>query len=501
MLRKNLQQILKNPCQAAGVVPVTDNFLISLRVACQIQAARYMNIRNFLFCLLLAAMMQSAATAQKNGADQRPNIIFVLTDDHRFDALGAAGNPIIQTPHLDQLAHRGILFRNAYVTTSICCVSRASLLTGQYESRHGINDFRTDLSQAALENTYPLLLKKAGYTIGFVGKYGVGHHFPIQYFDYWSCSEKEQPDYILTDKAGNTIHNTDSVGHDIRLFLDSFGRKSPFCLSVSFKAPHELDGNPPTYPVQQRFDSLYAHVSIPEPLTADEKYWNSFPDFFRDEQNIARVRWKPLLSTPEKFQETVKNYYRLISGVDEVVGNMVQQLKELGIDKNTVILFMGDNGFCLGEHGLEGKWYGYEESIRVPMILYDPRLPGKVNGTPSQLMVLNIDIAPTILSLASVPVPQTMQGADLESMAKGKIAPRKDFFYEHRFLGSPRLPSEEGVVTGDFKYMNYYEHGYEELFSIRADPKETTNLAGDKKYAATLDAMRKRCAVLKKQVQ
>lgn len=443
----------------------------------------------FTILLLCCGLITNAQT--RSAADQtRPNIIFILTDDHRWDALGVAGNKIIQTPNLDQLANNGLYFKNAYVTTSICCVSRASLLTGQYESRHQINDFKTDLSPAAFQKTYPMVLKKAGYKIGFVGKYGVGLNHPSGEFDYWSCSKKEQPPYILMDKEGNKVHHTDSVAHDVAIFLDKFAKQGPFCLSVGFKAPHELDGKPPTYPTQERLDYLYRQVTIPEPETADPKYWMSFPDFFRTDQNIARERWKPLFSTPELYQQTTKSYYRLVSGVDEAVGKMVAQLKKLGIAKNTVIIFMGDNGFYLGEHGLQGKWYGHEESIRVPLIVYDPRRPDTKNHRQLSEMALNIDIAPTILTLAGAPVPKEMQGKNLfDEINAGKSA-RTEFFYEHTYSKSPKIPNVEGVVTKDFKYMKYIEHNYEELYNIVNDPKEKTNLAGNKKYTAKLERLR-----------
>ncbi len=435
------------------------------------------------------------------GQKQKPNIIFLLTDDHRADALGVAGNKIIQTPNLDQLANKGIYFKNSYVTTSICCISRASLLTGQYKSRHQINDFKTDLSPAALQQTYPILLKKEGYKLGFVGKYGVGLNHPVNEFDYWTCAKKEQPDYSLKNKQGKIIHNTDSVGHDIEIFLNKFANQGPFCLSVGFKAPHELDGKPPTFPTQERFDELYKSTIIPQPETADPKYWNSFPDFFRTDLNVARDRWIPLFSTPELYQQTVKRYYRLITGVDEVVGKMVAQLKRLGLDKNTIIIFMGDNGFYLGEHGLEGKWYEHEESIRVPLIVYNPLLPANLNGTKNLKMALNIDIAPTILSAAGVPIPKNMQGNNLFDFASGKIPERKEFFYEHTYSKSPKIPNVEGIVTNDFKYSIYTEHNYEELYSIKSDPKEKVNLAKNPKYLAKLKELRKEYEVLKKEVQ
>lgn len=434
----------------------------------------------------------------------RPNLIFLLTDDHRWDALGAAGNRIIQTPNLDQLASQGILFKNAYVTTAICCVSRASLLSGQYLSRHQINDFDTPFSPAALAQTYPLLLKKAGYKIGFIGKYGVGtKQQPSDSYDYWACTLKSQPDYEVPDAQGKLIHDTDTISNDIRKFLTVFANQgqTPFCLSVSFKAPHELDGDPPTYVVQSRFKDFYRDATIPEPLTADPKYWNSFPDFFRTDQNIARQRWKPLLSTPERHAETVKNYYRLITGVDEAVGKLVAQLKELHLDQNTVIVFMGDNGFYLGEHGLEGKWYGHEESIRVPLIIYDPALPANLRGSKPEEMALNIDIAPTLLARAEVAVPARMQGVDLVGNLKKEQPGRADFFYEHTFMGSPRLPKVEGVVTPHFKYMKYIEHDYEELYDTAHDPHETTNLAGDSRHSGELEKMRKRYVQLKQTVR
>lgn len=449
-----------------------------------------------LFCIGIGDV--SAQAQQK-----KPNIIFLLTDDQRWDALGAAGNKIIQTPNLDKLAGKGILFQNMYVTTAICCVSRASILSGQYMSRHKIDDFVKDFSPKALDNTLPALLKKSGYNIGMIGKLGIGvKNQPDSIFDYWSCPKEGQPAYELISKDGKKIHHTDSVANDVDHFLSEFaGKKEPFFLSVNFKAPHELDGNPPTYPVQERYKDLYKGVAIPEPVTAAPKYWESFPDFFRTEKNIGRERWIPLLSTPELRQETVRNYYRLITGVDEVVGKIEARLKELNIDENTIIVFMGDNGFSLGEHGLEGKWFGFEESIRVPLIIYNPGFAKKFKNQKVQAIALNIDIAPTILAFAGVKASDRMQGVDLISILNKKQPARNDFFYEHTFAGSPRLPKVEGVVTKDFKYMLYTEHGYEELYNIAADRYETVNLAKNSKYTAKLAELRGRYQELKKNVQ
>lgn len=460
---------------------------------------------NIIFGIMNRRNIQAISGKSQRGEEKetvRPNIIFILTDDHRWDALGVMGNKIIQTPNLDALAKRGTLFKKAYCTTSICCVSRASILSGQYQSRHKINNFDTDFSKKALSQTYPALLKKAGYKLGFIGKFGIdGKRQPDSLFNYWASAREEQPVYEMINKSGKIIHHTDSVGKDIRQFLNRFADQGPFCLSVSFKAPHELDGRPPTFPVQERYKSLYQNVAIPEPVTADPKYWNSFPDWFKTDKNLARERWKPLLATPEMRQETTRNYYRLITGVDEVIGNVVAQLKELRIDKNTIIIFMGDNGFSLGEHGLEGKWYGYEESIRIPLIISGAPLPRKLKREETDQIALNIDIAPTILTLAGVPVPAGIQGKDLIGIVKKKSTGRKDFFYEHTFLGSPAIPKVEGVVSGQFKYMKYIEHNYEELYNTKKDPHETNNLVKTKSNKSELKKLRARYAALRKEVR
>jgi arylsulfatase A-like enzyme len=472
-------------------------------------------IHTFFYVLLglqVYAQKQSLPVEKKlkdgavNTDQDHPNIIFLLTDDQRWDALGAMGNSIIITPHLDKLAHAGILFQNAYVTTSICCVSRASILTGEYESRHQINNFHTDFTAKALAMTYPALLKNAGYKIGFIGKFGVGTHAPDTLFDFCVNTEaggKTQPSYIITEKNGRKIHDTDTIGHAIEKFLGRYGQKGdgPFCLSVSFKAPHIQDGRPPKYIIQRRYKDYYNNVTIPEPVTAKPAYWNDLPVFFRTDKNVGRVRWKALYSTPALFQKSAKEYYELITGVDDVVGKMVQKLKQLDIADNTIIIFMGDNGFMMGAHGVIGKWYGYEESIRVPMLIYDPGLPDKVKQIRPQQIALNIDIAPTILAMAGVPVPKNMQGVNLIDLVENKIPSRKDFFYQHYFLGSPGIPREEGVVTRDFKYMKYIEHDYEELFDITHDPHEITNLAGNPAYKKVLDSLRERHMVLKEEIK
>ncbi|PWJ56704.1 arylsulfatase A-like enzyme [Dyadobacter jejuensis] len=470
-----------------------------------------MNKPKSVFAGLLAAtgltafiLMAAKAPHTEAPSSAKPNIIYLLTDDQRADALGAMGNPIIKTPHLDQLANKGLLFKNAYVTTSICCVSRATMLSGQYMSRHGIADFSTSFSPSAFDQTYPMLLKKAGYRVGFIGKYGVGHpkDQPASSFDYWACTTKSQPDYEMKDENGNYIHHTDKVNNDIQDFLKTNDGSKPFCLSVSFKAPHVQDNDPRQFIIQPRYKSMYAGDSIAETEKMDPKYWNEFPDFFRTEENIARVRWHLRFENNRMYQESVRNYYRLISGVDEVVGKLVASLEKQGLADNTVIVFMGDNGFYLGEYGLAGKWYGHEESLRVPLIIYDPRNKA-LQGKTSDDVALNIDIAPTILSLAGVEAPKTMQGVDLEKMVskKGKKLKRSEFFYEHTFIGDPGIPRLEGVVQQRYKYLKFIDHDYEQLFDLQKDPSEKHNAAKDASYSSVLASMRSRYEKMKQEVK
>ncbi|MEC3878397.1 sulfatase family protein [Parapedobacter sp. 10938] len=465
-----------------------------------------MNATNLLKSLLLAWVVLSGggcADHRSDDADRRPNIIFLLTDDHRWDALGSMGNPVIRTPHLDELARGGYLFRNAYTTTSICAVSRASILSGQYMAKHGIDDFSTDFSTDAFEQTYPMVLKQNGYRVGFIGKFGVGKHPPANRFDFWSCTEKGQPPYIYQDTHGAPVHHTDSIGRDIAKFLISQDTATqPFCLSVSFKAPHELDGRPPKYVVQEEFADWYDDTSVPVPESAKPQYWDSLPAFFRAPESIARYRWETFFSNPETYQESVKDYYRLISGVDAEVGKLMVQLRDHGLDENTVIIFMGDNGFYLGEHGLEGKWFAHEESIRVPLIIYDPRKSAVDPGRALEQIALNVDIAPTILSLAGISndgIPIGMQGVDLTKSINHGTSTRKRFYYEHRFYGSPQIPASEAVVSVDYKYIRYPEHHYEEFFDLTADRWEIQNQMANNTYADSIASFRRAFVDLKEQ--
>ena len=426
-------------------------------------------------------------------AAKRPNIVFLLTDDHRWDAVGCAGNPNIYTPNIDDMAKNGVRFTNAFVTTSICASSRASIFSGQWVSRHGIKDFATSFSQEALEQTYPMLLREAGYRIGFVGKYGVGkgQDFPGEKFHYWRGCPGQCDPYERKDENGNYKHLTQIMGEQAIEFLQGCSKDQPFCLSVSFKAPHVQDADPRQFVYDRAHANLYKDATMPVPETADPKYFEALPEFLQKSE--ARRRWQIRFATPEKYQESVRSYYRLITGADFVIGGLRQELKRLGFADTTVIIFTGDNGFYLGEHGLAGKWFPHEESIRVPLIVYDPSAPQRRRGVTVEQFALNVDIAPTILELAGVAVPREMQGRSLVPLLKGSRPKwRTEFFYEHPFEHKT-IAKSQALRTQRYKYARYIDFGYEELYDLKNDPHETSNLATYEKHQPTLESLRGHC--------
>jgi len=449
--------------------------------------------------VLIAILFLFSGCTEKES--QSPNIIFLLTDDQRWDAMGCMGNPDIITPEMDKLASHGVKFTNAFVTTPICAVSRASILSGQYARKHRIVDFSTHFSDSAYQNTYPMQLKKAGYRIGFIGKYGVGQakDFPKDEYDYWGCFPG-QGKYWHKDSFGNNVHLTKILGDRALEFLENSPDNQPFCLSVSFKAPHVQGSDPNQFLFDSTYINLYADKKFSFPETGDSSYWHSFPEFFRN-NNEARIRWHLRFDTPEKYQHSLRGYYRLVYGVDVQIGRIRKLLKETGKDKNTIIMLMGDNGFYLAEHGMAGKWYIHEESIRVPLIIYDPRVSENKKGLTNNQMVLNIDVAPTILNYAGIQIPETMQGKNIrEILYKKKSDWRNDFLFEHPFKYKT-LPRSEGVVTKDWKYVRFIDRqpGYEWMYHTKADPKEKQNLAEDENYTNTKVQLKKRFEELVKE--
>jgi len=433
---------------------------------------------------------------------KKPNIIFILTDDQRWDALGIAGNKIIQTPQIDTLATSGTYFKNAFSTTPICAASRASILTGLYERTHGYTFQKPKLRAPYAEMIYPKIFKDHGYHVGFFGKLGVVMNNPSQYFNesdfYDRGGEAEKQGYFYKKIGNDTVHLTRYSGYQAQNFIKNAPTDKPFCLSISFSAPHGHDNSIAQYFWQEKSDSLYKNIVIPEPILGNDSFFNKLP--IPVQEGFNRTRWKWRFDTPEKYQNMVKGYYRMITEIDDEIGLIRKQLKAQGIEDNTIIIVMGDNGYFLGDRQLADKWLMYDVSIRVPLIIYDPRIhkPAAIDA-----MVLNIDITKTMLEIAGITAPKKYQGQDLMPFVeKGNIpSNRKSILIEHLWK-LPEIPSSEGIRSANWKYFRYrLISAPEELYDLKSDPLEKNNLAANPKYAKQLALLRKQCdtAILKYQ--
>ena len=436
--------------------------------------------------VLVFALSNQAIYAQKK-ATERPNIIFILTDDHRYDLLGCTGNEIIQTPHLDKLAADGILFTNAHVTSAICTPSRASMFLSQFERKHGVNfNSGTSVSAAAWNNSYPVVLRKNGYYTGYIGK----NHVPIGVggyksglmeasFDYWyaghghlmfypkerheifkgavSDTQVEILDEGVTDFLSNE-HKLQGAKH----FLSGIPKDKPFCMSINFNLPHGASTS--TMKMRQTdpetYKSLYRDLEIPLPKYYTEKKAITSPKLpaavlhADDRQDIY-----DFVDNKQDLRERMIRNMQAVTGIDALVGNLRQTLKEQNLDKNTIIIFTSDHGIFWGENGLGGKALCYEVCTRVPMIIYDPNAPRKSRGIKSAQLVQTIDIAPTMLSYAATPIPNSYQGKPLNDMIHGKDIPVREVLFTENLwsthFGNPRC---EAVQDKEWKYIRYYKN-------------------------------------------
>lgn len=428
------------------------------------------------------------------------NVVVLVSDDHRWDSVGIAGNSVVRTPNLDALAREGVYFPEARVTTSICMVSRATILTGQTMSRHGIDAFGRAISPAAFAQTYPARLRAAGYWSGFVGKYGVG---AIRLEDFDFARQYETKHWFQTE-TGEPIHVTEKNARDAIDFLRSRPRDQPFVLSVSFFAAHAEDRAPEQYLPQPWSAAFYEGVTIPVSPLATPEYQAALPPFLSAPANEGRVRWGWRFETPEHYQTSMTNYYRLITELDEAVGRIVDELRQQGVLERTLIVFIGDNGYFHADRGLADKWYPYEQALRVPLIVHDPRLPADRRGTVRPERVLNLDLAPTVIAAAGLVPSPAMQGRDFAPLYTGPGLPdwRTEFFYEHPTITSrERIPTSWAVVRPDAKYIYWPEYEYEQLFDLARDPTELRNLADDPSYARLLSELRLRLTVLRERAR
>lgn len=427
---------------------------------------------------------------------KRPNIIVVVADDLRYDALGYLGNPIISTPNLNALVDgQSLVFNNCFATTSICPVSRASILTGQYASRHKVFDYNTDLNVEHFRQSYPFLLRQNGYYTGFVGKWGVGRNLPQKAFDVWK-GFAGQGEYIA--KGAPLRHLTDIQTEQAMQFIDHAPREKPFLLMLSYKAPHV-----PLMP-QKRFEHLYEHIAIPRARTDTKEQGALVPPALIQSDNRSTYDLAHF-GDDKKYQEYIRRYYQLITGLDESVGKIMDLLLTRKQMEATLVIFVSDNGMLLGEHQLLGKSCMYEESIRIPLLIRLPKdFYPKPYRTSIDAMALNIDLTPTILEAAGITIPQVMQGRSLFALSGPDTDWREDFFYEERYTKNlkERITPCKGVRTKEWKYTlyRYFNSEQETLFNLQNDPAEERNLADNPQFLDIKNSMRQRMMNLEKQV-
>jgi len=412
-------------------------------------------------------------------ANNKRNIIFVFIDDMRYDAMSYRGHPVLQTPNIDRLARNGILFKNAFVTTSLCSPSRASILSGLYAHKHGVLDNSTMLPKGT--PTFPIELQKSGYKTAFVGKWHMGgtSDQPRPGFDRWVSFRGQGPyfnplfniDGKRVKREGYTPDLTTEYSAD---FIKE-NKDRPFLLYMSHKAVHGMFEPAP------RHKNRYQNIVVPKPKSmanTDENYKGK-PEWVRKQRNS----WHGvdgMYNRAINFDKFYRDYCECVLGVDDSVGILLDTLEKEGLLEDTLIMFMGDNGFQFGEHGLIDKRTMYESSIRVPLIAHCPALADGAQF--KEELVLNIDIAPTIIETAQIPVPPSMQGRSFLSLIKGSpIEWRKEFLYEYFWERDyPQTPTVLGLRTEKYSYMRY--HGVwdlNELYDIENDPDQMNNLMAD----------------------
>ena len=430
-------------------------------------------------------------------ANDAPNIVFFFTDDQTISTLGCYGNPVVQTPNIDSLARRGTRFENAFVSHSICWVSRTTILSGLVGRSYGTSTNPDQARPDAVETLYTDILRENGYRTGFFGKWHAKTPRGFKREDHFDEMEvigrnpfyKRQPD-------GSLRHETELIVDRGIEFLKSQPKDKPFALNMWFNACHAEDGDRRPgighFAWPRAVDGMYDNVRIYPPRLNDPAIFNSQPDFLKTTINRERYFWR--WNTDEKYQTNMRAYLRMVSGIDGAIGRFMKALDEAGLSENTIIVYSADNGYHMGNRGFAGKWSHYEESLRVPLIVADPRVPKDQRGQVTDAMALNLDLPATFLDWAGAQIPERYQGHSLNPVvAKGKPDDwRTETFHEH-FAVRNRIPAFEGIRNENFKYIRYFDHdNYEFLHDLQNDPDELVNLANDPRHAKTLKAMRGR---------
>ncbi len=449
----------------------------------------------FLLCIQVSALF---------AAETKPNIVFVLVDDQRNTSLGCAGHPQIKTPVVDSLAARGVRFENAFVQTPICMASRANLFTGLTTTTHGYHgNPSTPVCKEDLDTSFPTLLRQSGYKTAFYGKQHVNWEKGVDgmttMFDDHEVLRRSP--YLKKMPDGSLRHVDEIIGDRSVAFVQSQSAENPFFLYMSFNISHAEDNDKrPGFHYQwpAAEDGLFEDIEPARPNLDDPKYYLSTPDFLKTTINRSRYFWG--YDTPEKYSVNMRALYRMLFGMDRIVGRVMTSLKEKGFDENTIVIFSADNGYYMGDRGFQGKWSHYDQSIHVPLIVYVPRMKSELRGRVLQETAVSLDIPATILDLAAILIPAKYQGSSLKPLLAGTPPKnwRTDFYVEHHSNPS-NIATWFGVRDNRYTYANYYENGAELLYDRERDPAELTNLAADPNYASIFAQLRQRSLDYKKQ--
>ncbi len=491
---------------------------------------------------------------------KKPNIIYILDDDHRAELLGCAGHPILKTPNLDQLAQDGVRFSNAFCTSPVCTPSRCSHYLGQWERKHGVNfNSSSSVAPEAWEKSFPMQLKKEGYYLGWVGKNhvpagdgGYSSGYLESTFDYWYGNHGHSGFYVKELKQGKLYENAfedtqievfeEGVMNFLKPdsdFLQSCPRPlperpkdQPFCLCLTFNLPHSFGTE--TMELRETDNKLYVseyreqadRIPLPSTYVAYEEI--TTPRIPKDVYSGQYIPSYNFVKSAEALREREIRMFQSITGIDRMIGKLRETLEQLGLANDTIIVFSTDHGIHFGEHGIGGKCFLYEEDLRIPLIVFDPRLPEELRDRTLDPLALVPDLAPTVLEMAGVQVPATMQGKSLMPWIYGESPEWRDEFFAEQLMDIQNYPKSECIRSKEWKYIRYFrrtedpaqegeiyrgtlddyntflktsvqgelEPAYEELYHLSEDPCEEHNLVVDPVYRNTMKHMKNRLSQL-----
>ncbi|WP_146455060.1 sulfatase-like hydrolase/transferase [Rubripirellula tenax] len=447
--------------------------------------------------MLFVLIAVTNVLAEDSKDAKQPNIVFFFTDDQTTSTLGCYGNGQIQTPNIDAIAARGTRFENAFVSQSICWVSRTTILTGLTGRSYGTAANPEFARADAVETLYTDVLRDNGYRTGYFGKWHAKMPKEFQREDHFDEVEViGRNPYYKRQADGTLRHETDVIVDRGIDFVKSQPKDKPFALNMWFNACHAEDSDRRPgighFPWPRELDGMYDDITIPSPRLGDPAIFEALPDFLKTTINRERFFWR--WNTDAKYQTNMRAYYRMVTGIDRAIGRFMDALDEAGLAENTIVVYTADNGYYMGNRGLAGKWSHYEEALRVPMIIADPRLPASQQGKTTDAMALNLDLPSTFVDWAGGEIPNRYQGRSLRPIVEDAKPTdwRSETFHEH-FAVRNRIPAFEGLRNEKYKYVRYFDDGnHEFLHDLVNDPDELVNLAPDPDHAETLTAMRNR---------